>query len=131
MHSDKGPWKDSEILKVDHNFLLVPFFFSVAVISIIFHSLFSEEITNQLLVLQMVQNGEHKCTKKSKAQSIEEKTILEDENVLSKVLLLMHLLFFFPMLICPLITNMLHVYHLIFLSSMAFFCICFFLSLTE
>ena len=45
MHSDKGPWNDSEILKVDHHYLLVPFFFlsffSVAVILIILYSLFS------------------------------------------------------------------------------------------
>ncbi|GMY12117.1 phosphatidylinositol/phosphatidylcholine transfer protein SFH12-like isoform X2 [Fagus crenata] len=47
MRSDKGPWKDSEILR-------------------------------------MVQNGDHKCTKKPETQIADEKTISEDETVYLK-----------------------------------------------
>ncbi|XP_059435989.1 phosphatidylinositol/phosphatidylcholine transfer protein SFH12 isoform X2 [Corylus avellana] len=47
MRSDKGPWKDNEILN-------------------------------------MVQNGDHKCTKKPKTQITEEKTISEDKIVYTK-----------------------------------------------
>lgn len=35
----------------------------------------------------MVQNGDHKCTKKPKTQITEEKTISEDKIVYTKVLL--------------------------------------------
>ncbi|XWS33799.1 hypothetical protein CRYUN_Cryun22dG0113700 [Craigia yunnanensis] len=47
--------------------------------------LWSQGTPNQFFDLQMVQNGEHKCTKKSQAESTEEKTIVEDETVPSKV----------------------------------------------
>jgi hypothetical protein len=41
----------------------------------------------QYIYLQMVQNGDHKCTKKPETQIADEKTISEDETVYLKVLL--------------------------------------------
>lgn len=50
---------------------------------------------NQFFRLQMVQNGEHKCTKKSQPQSAEDKTVCNDGVVFSEVLFcLTHGLYF-------------------------------------
>lgn len=75
MRSDKGPWNDSDILKVCIYYQFPSFVLELVHFSSYkYHELIS-------FVNQMVQNGEGKCTRRS-LSDIEEKTISEDDKVL-------------------------------------------------
>lgn len=81
MRSDKGPWKDPDILNVSFKTLFLHIFF------VTYNAIdyLGSNIIVEYMEMQMVQNGAHKCTKKPGIKSAEEKTISEDEIVFPKV----------------------------------------------